>query len=107
LVGEIRDKEMGALHGIYEDVLGAPFRIGQHVRVVAAADETIDTEYIGKVGVVAYFEYTCGCGQGFPDDPMIGVRFGTKTAEFWKEELIAIGHNKAFHKPIPDVKSFQ
>lgn len=85
----------GALYGIYEDVAGAPFRIGQRVRVAAIIDETADIQFLGKEGRVAYFEYTCGCGQRFPDDPMIGVLFLDVTAEFWKEELETISHMSA------------
>ena len=75
--------------GIHEDIPGSPFRIGQRVRVVAITDETADVELLGNEGIVTYFEYDCGCGQTFPEDPMIGVLFDTKVEEFWKEELTA------------------
>lgn len=78
---------MRASHGIYTDVEGAPFRIGDAVRVVSLADDTADDELLGCAGSVLYFEYSCGCGQSFPHDPMIGVQFGGRMAEFWKEEL--------------------
>jgi len=73
---------------IHEDVPGAPYKIGAPVRVAQLVDETGDKKWLGKAGVVKYFDYTCGCGQTFPDDPMIGVelpRGGVE--EFWKEEL--------------------
>jgi hypothetical protein len=76
-----------SVSGIYEDIPGAPFRIGQRVRVAAITDETADVELLGNEGIVTYFEYDCGCGQTFPEDPMIGVLFGSKIEEFWKEEL--------------------
>ncbi|MGH2568290.1 MAG: hypothetical protein ACRDGA_08125 [Bacteroidota bacterium] len=73
--------------GIIKDVPGAPFRIGQRVRVISIVDETGDERFLGKEGTVAYLEYDCGCGQTFPEDPMIGVRFLIDTESFWKEEL--------------------
>jgi hypothetical protein len=73
---------------IYTDVDGAPFRIGERVRVGDSKDETFDRSFKGRVGSVEYFEYDCGCGQSFPRDPMIGVRFrNDDTEEFWAEEL--------------------
>ncbi len=80
-------KGMGAQDGIYQNVEGAPFKIGDMVKVVSFSDDSADEAFLGYRGAVLYFEYSCGCGQTFPDDPMIGVRFGEKTAEFWKEEL--------------------
>ena len=73
---------------IYHDVSGAPFRIGERVRVVSSKDETFDPHFIGRTGSVKYLEYECGCGQSYPDDPMIGVEFRARgTEEFWREEL--------------------
>ena len=69
------------------DVPGAPFRIGEQVLVAAGADDTFDNAFSGLVGVVAYLEYDCGCGQTYPYDPMIGVRFEANIEEFWAEEL--------------------
>jgi CarS bacterial SH3 domain len=70
------------------DVKGAPFKMGDWVRVIRGSDDTFDPSYKGRVGIVEYFEYGCGCGQSYPHDPMIGVRFYKTIAEFWKEELI-------------------
>ena len=72
---------------IQEDIEGAPFNIWDKVWVVAGADNTVNRYYLGKQGIVIYFEYNCGCGQSFPDDPMIGVQFSRKSEEFWKKEL--------------------
>lgn len=72
------------------DVEGAPFKIGDLVTVLdnPNIDETFNYDFSGKRGAIEYFEYDCGCGQTFPDDPMIGVRFANKQiAEFWKDEL--------------------
>lgn len=80
-------KVMGAASGIYQDIDDAPFKIGDRVRVVYLADETAESKFLGREGVVLYFEYVCGCGQRFPSDPMIGVRFMRSFEEFWKEEL--------------------
>ena|ERR1039457_731227 len=78
---------MGARDGIYHDVEGAPFKIGDKVKFVCAADETADRRFLNREGTVHYFEYKCGCGQTFPADPMIGVKFIRCVKEFWKEEL--------------------
>ena len=82
-----RNENMGARDGIFHDVPGAPFKIGDGVKVVSLADDTADVEFLGQQGQVLYYEYSCGCGQTFPNDPMIGVQFGDRKAEFWKEEL--------------------
>ena len=73
---------------VYGDVVGAPFKIGERVRVTRGQDETFDALYKRHVGIVEYFEYSCGCGQSYPHDPMVGVRFHDESvAEFWAEEL--------------------
>jgi hypothetical protein len=73
---------------LYCDVFGAPFKIGERVAVTNGVDDTFDSFYRGRVGVVEYLEYECGCGQRYPDDPMIGVRFSSdRVEEFWAEEL--------------------
>jgi len=73
-----------------EDIKGAPFKIGSRVKVLSNPndDETFESTFTGKIGEVFFFEYDCGCGQTFPNDPMIGVKFQNgKVEEFWKEEL--------------------
>jgi hypothetical protein len=73
------------------DVIGAPFKIGDIVLILnnPNKDETFNYDFSGKRGIVVFFEYDCGCGQTFPDDPMIGVRISDKIiAEFWKDELL-------------------
>jgi len=73
------------------DIKGAPYKIGDIVRVLnnPNEDETFDKHLSGKFGLIEYFEYDCGCGQSFPEDLMIGVRFSNgKSEEFWKEELL-------------------
>lgn len=56
--------------------------------VTQVVDEEGDASRIGEQGVIAYFEYGCGCGQSYPNDPMIGVRFASgHIEEFWREEL--------------------
>ena len=72
------------------NIEGAPFRIGDRVIVLdnPNKDDTFNYDFVGRIGVVEHFEYDCGCGQSFPEDPMIGIRFSDKTiGEFWKEEL--------------------
>ena len=84
---KVVSRKRGALP-IYGDVCGAPFRVGQRVQVASSKDETFNTSYRRRIGTVEYFEYHCGCGQSYPCDPMIGVRFRNgKTEEFWAEEL--------------------
>lgn len=64
--------------------------IGTRVTVVAAIDVGIHDvrPFIGRAGVVDHLDYDCGCGQTYPDDPMIGVTFDDGAAEeFWSEEL--------------------
>ena len=59
------------------DIEGAPFKIGDKVRVLDNPnnDETFNYDFSGKHGVVEHFEYDCGCSQTLPEDPMIGIRF--------------------------------
>jgi CarS bacterial SH3 domain len=63
---------------VYHDIAGAPFRIGERVRVVLVCDETGNPRFLRRIGIVKFLEYSCGCGQTYPDDPMIGVDFGRK-----------------------------
>lgn len=86
---------------IYHNVKGAPFNIGDRVRVLGGTDETFNPGYKGRVGTVRYFEYSCGCGQTYPTDPMIGVSFrGGCTEELWKEELKR--QTAQFVRTVPD-----
>lgn len=72
---------------ISRDIKGAPFLIGDHVVIVKIVDNTADETLLGRRGLVAFFEYSCGCGQTYPEDPMIGVGIDGVVHEFWKEEL--------------------
>ncbi len=73
---------------IRKNIRHAPYKIGGFVKIVFATDETFDHKFLGNVGKIIYYDYSCGCGQSFPDDPMIGVRFKNKEiGEFWKEEI--------------------
>ncbi len=78
---------------LYEDVDGAPCRIGQKVKILSNPihDDTFDETFANKTGEVSFLEYECGCGQTFPSDPMIGVHLANgQTDEFWKEELVSV-----------------
>lgn len=75
---------------IFENVKGAPFRIGDLVKVIQIVDSTGNKKLVGKSGTVEFFEYSCGCGQTYPADPMIAVRIAKAAHEFWKEELSLI-----------------
>ena len=63
--------------------LSCGISIGDTVEVVAICDETGDPNTIGTTGVVTAFDYGAGCGESYPDDPMIMVN----GYAFWKEEL--------------------
>ncbi len=82
---------MKSAQPIRTNLHGAPFRIGELVRVARLSDATGDANFLRKCGRIVYFEYSCGCGQSYPGGPMIGVRFLNGTAEFWKEELRQTG----------------
>jgi hypothetical protein len=75
---------------IYHHVDGAPVQPRQIVRVIAAIDSEIAdvAGHIGRLGLVEYLEYECGCGQSFPANPMVGLRFTSGAREeFWPEEI--------------------
>jgi hypothetical protein len=78
---------MKSAHPIRINVDGAPFRIGDLVHIVRLSDSTADADFLRKCGRIVHFEYSCGCGQKYPDDPMIGINFAGEIAEFWKEEI--------------------
>lgn len=70
------------------DIKEAPFMIGMRVRVTRVIDATTSDDFVGREGQITYYEYDCGCGQQYPRDPMIGVKFSCRTEEeFWPEEL--------------------
>lgn len=69
---------------------GAPYQPGDSVTIVDAIDQDIHdvSAFVGRMGRVEYLEYECGCGQSYPDNPMIGVRFESgDIEEFWREEI--------------------
>jgi len=72
------------------DIDGAPYKIGDKVKVNnnPNMDETFNNRFFNAICEVIYFEYECGCGQTFPEDPMIGIKSSDgEIDEFWKEEL--------------------
>jgi len=70
------------------DVIDKRIRIGSCVRVLKGTDATFDARFLQRVGIVERLDFSCGCGQSYPDDPMIGVRFSDgEYEEFWTEEL--------------------
>lgn len=86
-----REKVEGA-QPLHEPVFGAPFQPGDEVVVVKAIDRNVYDvrRLVGLRGRVKYLEYSCGCGQSYPGDPMIGVDFGGGVVEeLWREELAA------------------
>lgn len=76
---------------IYKNVRGSPYKINDIVRIVKLSDGTGNKKLLGKIGRIVYFEYSCGCGQSYPVDPMIGILFDNGILEeFWKEELTKV-----------------
>ena len=75
---------------IKENIQDAPFKIGDIIKVKKQKrfDSTFEDKFEGWEGLVIFFEYNCGCGQSYPIDPMIGVRFlNGEIFEFWQEEI--------------------
>lgn len=70
-----------------KNVPGAPFCIGDRVKVVKAADETCAVKFIGLQGIVVRFDYRGAVGQNYPGDPLVVVQINEETSSFWKEEL--------------------
>lgn len=90
-VADPAELSLGA-NPIRQAVSGSPFQPGDRVLVTSVCDEVGRElgygQYVGQRGVVEYLEYSCGCGQHYPDDPMVGVRLGGgEVVEFWKDEL--------------------
>lgn len=74
-------------------VEGAPYQPGERVQVEQVLDDgTMDEDevvtHVDEEGVVEYLDYACGCGQVYPEQPMIGVVFPDGShEEYWSEEL--------------------
>jgi hypothetical protein len=76
---------------IRQSVKNAPFQIGEFIKVVYATDETFNHRFMGRIGIIVHYDYSCGCGQSYPKDPMIGVQFANgKKEEFWAEEIVPL-----------------
>jgi hypothetical protein len=83
----------GASKRVYADIRGAPFGIGLLVQVHRLADGQGNSSLLWRQGVIEHYEYSCGCGQSYPTDPLIGVRFPEGgLEEFWNEELSLSGN---------------
>lgn len=82
----------------YQDVEGAPLRIGQRVRVAQRGDdETFPKKYRGRKGTVnalsfgtqledGSWEAIVG-GESYPGVPFVRVVFDEQSGEFWATEL--------------------
>ena len=87
-MGKMKNTPQGKIR---KNIADAPYKIGDLVKVICAADETFDYKCLGSIGEIVHYDYSCYCGQSFPDDPMIGVEFNSREIEeFWKEELITL-----------------
>jgi hypothetical protein len=85
----------------FEIIEGTPFELGQRIEIadltdphtlgqLTAGDEGFEDvwDVLGHKGVLEYYEYNCGCGQIFPDQPMMGVKLDNgMRCEFWAEEM--------------------
>lgn len=74
---------------IYDRVEGSPYQPGQLVEFIGGNDSTVNEHLeVGARGIVLYLEYSCGSGQHYPDDPMIGIQFTCGLIEeCWADEL--------------------
>lgn len=77
---------------IREDFNGAPFKIGDNVRVVKIDDTNQEThaEDVGKTGKVVAFGIKTHCGDNYPSDPAIIVE---GLDWYWKDELELISNH--------------
>tara|TARA_R110001583_G_scaffold52147_1_gene162165 strand:+ start:3515 stop:3826 length:312 start_codon:yes stop_codon:yes gene_type:complete len=91
---------------IFNDVEGAPVKIGQRVVITNIVDETtlgyieqgdadciedaVVDYFLNKEATVIYLDYDGGCGQVYPSEPMIGLLIDGDAQEhaFWPEELM-------------------
>ena len=73
---------------LFEDVEGAPVRIGERVRVVSMSmNDSINTHFLGRAGVVAALVFDEPRVQ-YPRDPLILVRVEELGEDlFFPEEL--------------------
>lgn len=88
------------LPGFYlVDVPGAPYLIGELVRVVdldqvealQLEDATLNADYASRMGRVVGLRYECVAGEHYPDEPMVRVKLSDEEVDlFWPEELIPL-----------------
>ncbi len=73
---------------VYEDVEGAPVRIGETVKIVSASsDGTLSRLFLGRTGVVVSLVFDDPAVQ-YPEDPLIQIRVeGVGEDLFFAEEL--------------------
>ncbi|MCY1077595.1 Carotenogenesis protein CarS [Archangium lansingense] len=73
---------------VFEDVEGAPVRIGETVKLVStSADGSMNRRFLGQTGVVEALVFDDPDLQ-FPHDPLIQVRVGDLGEDlFFPEEL--------------------
>lgn len=77
-----------------KNVKGAPYKIGDWIKVIDLADVYMSKSFIGKRGKVLYFNYNDSRGQYYPHDPKIGVRLKDgATVELWKDEVTLLNKN--------------
>lgn len=82
---------MAKSNPIFEKVECSPYQPKDNVIVLRFSDDTGIQEFVGKVGVVEYLEYSCECGQSYPNDPMIGIKFPDGSLiECWSEEIFGV-----------------
>ena len=73
-------------------VEGSAYQVGDVVLVVArGGDVRMVERFLGMIGTVEELDYRNICGQRYPRDPMVCVRFADGDRDgFWSEELLPI-----------------
>jgi len=87
---------------IYEDVEGAPVKIGQMV-IITGINGGYESQYcIGHIGTVEFLLYGGGTRQVYPTNPLIGIRFlglNNKLESFFYNELSKLDGTKVKLSP--------
>ena len=64
-----RFEEHMSANPLYRERQRSPLQDWRSMRIVCSEDDLFDRTFLGRIGIVKYFEYECGCGQSFPLDP--------------------------------------
>ncbi len=78
------------------EIPGSPYQPGQRVKVVGPnapgdIDQDMCAPYLQCEGTVRELRYGMGCGDRYPNDPMIFVQLDDgRNYDFWHNELVAL-----------------